>query len=150
MSSLRIFHFGGFQIAHHHSGKADTKITRSAQGLLAYLLLFRQRIHPREALASLFWGEYSEERARSCLSTALWRVRRVLEPHGVPRGTYLLTTPMGEIGFNQQSDYWLDVAVFEKRVSRVLAKSIQAMEAADAIALERSLELCEGKLNRKI
>jgi hypothetical protein len=57
---------------------------------------------------------------------------------------------MGEIGFNQQSDYWLDVAVFEKRVSRVLAKSIQAMEAADAIALERSLELCEGKLNRKI
>ena len=57
---------------------------------------------------------------------------------------------MGEIGFNQRSDYWLDVAVFEKKVSRVLAKSIQAMEAADAIALERSLELCEGRLNRKI
>jgi DNA-binding SARP family transcriptional activator len=53
---------------------------------------------------------------------------------------------MGEIGFNQQSDYWLDVAVFEKKVSSVLAKPIQAMEAADTIALERSLELCEGEL----
>lgn len=146
MSFLRICLFGGFQIAHHPSVKADTKITRSAQGLLAYLLLFRHRIHPREALAGLFWGDHSEERARSCLSTALWRVRRVLEPGSIPKGTYLLTTPTGEIGFNPESDYWLDVAVFEKKVSSVLAKPIQAMEVTDAIAVERSLELCEGEL----
>jgi hypothetical protein len=57
---------------------------------------------------------------------------------------------MGELRFNEQSDYWPDVAVFEKKVSRVLARPIQAMEAADAIALERSLELCEGELIRKI
>jgi len=68
MSSLRICLFGGFQITRKADVIPDAQITRSARDLLAYLLLFKQRIHPREALAGLFWGDHSEERARSCFA----------------------------------------------------------------------------------
>jgi DNA-binding SARP family transcriptional activator len=51
------------------------------------------------------------------LSTALWRLRQVLEPEGIPRGTYLIARP-GAVGFNCDSDYWLDVAAFEEGVGR--------------------------------
>ena len=145
MSSLRVFLFGGFQITHLGDCACERTLTRSVQALLAYLLLHR-RYHPRDTLLGLFWGDHSEERARSCLSTALWRVRRVLEPRGVPRGTYLLTTPTGEIGFNRDSDYWLDVAEFEKQVAISLHKPVKEMKPEDADELEAAIELCSGEL----
>ena len=78
MSSLRVFLFGGFQLAHDDNPTANSKITRGVKALLAYLLLFRHRMHPREVLAGVFWGDHSEDRARSCLSTAIWRLRQAL------------------------------------------------------------------------
>jgi len=145
MGTLRICLFGGVRIS--HDGQPPTAhVTRSVQSLLAYLALHRQRFHPREVLASVFWGEQSEERARSCLSTALWRLRGVLEPEGIPRGTYLVSTPMGEVGFNRGSNHWLDVAAFEKKVGTVLGKRVQEMEAGDAETLQDGLSLCTSEL----
>jgi DNA-binding SARP family transcriptional activator len=69
-----------------------------------------------------------------------------LEPRGIPRGTYLLTTSIGEVGFNRESDYWLDVGVFEKKIGQVLAQPIEGMAATDASELENTLELCTGEL----
>ncbi len=86
MATLRISLFGNIRIA-HADWAADVKITRAVLSLLAYLLVYRRRIHPREVLTALFWGDHSEERARSCLSTALWRLRRVLEPGDTAKGT---------------------------------------------------------------
>jgi DNA-binding SARP family transcriptional activator len=145
MRTLRICLFGSVRVS--HDGQLPTRhVTRSVQSLLAYLLLHRQRLHPREVLASVFWSEQSEERARSCLSTALWRLRGVLEANGVPKGTYLVTNPLGEIGFNRTSDHWLDVAAFEAEVNRVLAKSVQALAADDAGDLREALSLYTGEL----
>jgi len=146
MSSLRVFLFGGFQIAHHDHPTANSKMTRGVKALLAYLLLFRQRIHPREVLAGLFWGDHSEERARSCLSTALWRIRRVLEPEGIPKGTYLVTTSTGEVSFNQESSHWLDVAEFEETLSPCLRRPAQQSEVQDPCRLQSALELYTGDL----
>ena len=145
MATLRISLFGSIHVA-HAAWAPELKITRAVQALLAYLLLYRQRVHPREVLANLFWGDHCEGRARSCMSTALWRLRRALEPGGTTRGTYLVTTPMGEVGFNQQSDHWLDVAVFEEQVGLIVRKPIQAMEADDVRQLENGIHLYIGEL----
>jgi DNA-binding SARP family transcriptional activator len=96
---------------------SDGRLIRAVQSLLAWLLLNRRKAHARETLAAIFWGEQTEARARSCLSTALWRLRQVLEPDGVPRGTYLIAQP-SVVGFNCDSDYWLDVAAFEDGAGR--------------------------------
>ena len=97
-------------------------------------------------MAGVFWGDQSEERARSCLSTALWRLRGVLEGNGVPKGAYLVTNSLGEVGFNSASDHWLDVAVFEERLQAILAKPVQEMVPEDARELQDTLSLCTSEL----
>ena len=94
MEGLRISLFGTVRIVYTHGQTAP--LTPATQALAAYLILNRRRCHPRAVLAGQFWGGYDESRARDCLNTTLWRLRRVLEPKGTPRGTYLITTPTGE------------------------------------------------------
>lgn len=145
MSAVRIFLFGGVRIEHDGRPTAQ-KATRVVQALLAYLLLERHRSHARDVLVGLFWGDQSEESARGCLNTALWRLRRVLEPDGVPRGTYVANTAQGEIGFNRASDYWLDVAVFEEHANRVLGRPAGTATEADVEQLEGALALYTSDL----
>jgi len=140
MSILRVFLFGSVRLRHEVES-FDVKLTSGVQSLLAYLLLQRNRVHSRETLAGIFWGDYEKERARSCLNTALWRLRGALEPKGIPQGTYLITTPAGEIGFNPESDYWLDIAAFEAKAVLSLTKPPQALGGAEAGELENVLKL---------
>lgn len=145
MGTLRIRLLGIVQIS-HDGLSAQTKVLHQIKGLLAYLLLFRHRFHTREVLAGLFWGDQSEDRARKCLSTALWRLRKVLEPDGIRRGTYLVTTSRGEVGFKRDSDYRLDVASFKNHSSNSLAKPAHVLTTAEVCGLENALALYTGEL----
>ena len=145
MGRLRIYLLGTLRII-HDGHPEEMKLARSVRGLFAYLVLFRERIHARETLSGLFWGDSSEDRAHSSLSTALWRLRKTLEPKGIPRGTYLLSTGTGEVGFNRQSDYWLDVAEFESRAAQILAKPCQTLAAGEVCGLEDASALYTGDL----
>ena len=116
MSILTVSLFGSMQVSSDR-GSVEIKLTRTISTLLAYLLLERHRMHPREILAELFWGDHNQENARNCLNTAVWRLRRSLESRQFSYTQYILTSD-GEIGFNRDSDYWLDVAVFEDQVNR--------------------------------
>jgi DNA-binding SARP family transcriptional activator len=98
-------------------------------------------------LAGFFWGDHIDDRARRCLSSALWRLRRVLEPDGIRPGTYLLTST-AEVGFNWNSNHWLDVAIFEEQVGQILSKPSPAMEEADVQKLAQALQVyCGGLLS---
>jgi DNA-binding SARP family transcriptional activator len=145
MGTLQIHLFGSIRL-YQAQQPNQIKLTRSVSNLLAFLLLHRYRLYPREVLAGVFWGNQGEEQARKSLSTAIWRLRRLLEPEAIPKGTYLRTTSMGEVGFNQDSDHWLDVAVFEDKVSHILAKKTGEMNPEDTLQLENALRLCESEL----
>ena len=77
---FRVFLFGNVQISHDHQPASASKMTRTVQQLLAFLLIEPSRLHNRDVLTSLAWADRPQEQARSCLSTALWRLRQVLEP----------------------------------------------------------------------
>ncbi|MBI5015277.1 MAG: hypothetical protein HZB55_07265 [Deltaproteobacteria bacterium] len=128
------------------AGEPPVPLGRTARSLLAFLLVHRHRLHARESLSGVFWGDASEERARSCLSTALWRLRQVLEPPGVARGSCLVTTPTGDVGFRRSPDHWLDVATFEEQVTRVTSRPFHAAEPDHARGLEEALALYVGDL----
>lgn len=145
MSVLSVFLFGDVEIRHNVFPIKKT-LTRATKGLFAYLLLQRNHACQRDVLADLFWGDRPQESARSCLSTALWRLRDVLEPSSVPRGTYLITTTSGEISFNWESDHWYDLGVFEEQVNRALSLSIQDLLPTQARKLERALQLHRREL----
>ena len=109
---LRIWLFGGVRVE-HTAAQGTIVLTRSVEALLAFLVLRRERPIARETLTGVFWGDQPEERARCCLNTALWRLRRALEPDGIPRGSYLVGTSAGQIALNQTGDMWIDVEEFK-------------------------------------
>ncbi len=95
--------------------------TLSSQSLLAYLVMHRERPQPRFRLASLFWGERPERKARASLSTALWHIR-----HCLPPGDFILADSH-TVQFDPCSDPWLDVDEFERGVSQ---EGIPALRSA--------------------
>jgi DNA-binding SARP family transcriptional activator len=142
MSSLRILLFGMPSIA--HDNQVIAQVPRTMLSLLGYLLQ-QPRSYHRDLLADLFWPDYPQTRARNCLNTTLWRLRGLLEPAGTPRGTFLVTAPTGEVGFNWESNHWLDVMAFGTQLGRALSQPIHEMRAADAQVLESTLELYTGE-----
>ncbi len=145
MGTLRIWLFGRLRLDHENF-PVDPALLHPVQSLFAYLLLHRERTHSREMLADVFWGNRSDGKARRCLNTALWRLRSALEPEGIDRGAYLISTDAGELGFNCASDHWLDVAVFEERVRQALASPSHQVEEADVQCLRESMQLCRAEL----
>jgi DNA-binding SARP family transcriptional activator len=143
MGVLQIRLFGRFRVVYDDGTEA--KMTPTAQTLLAYLLVQRAYC-TRDVLACLCWGDQPDDQARSCLSTALWRLRRSLETDEVPHGTYLLTTTTGEVGFNWESRHWLDLSTFEHEVKRVLALPPEALDPSHASSLQNAQALCTGDL----
>jgi DNA-binding SARP family transcriptional activator len=142
---LHVSLFGGFNI--ELEGTDERKgLTQTTQSLLVYLLLFRHKTHSREILAATFWREYPQARARNCLNTALWRLRRYLEPKGTPPGTYLISSPAGELGFNLQCGYWLDVDVFEKQIVSLQYIPAEKIQEEDITRLESAIQLYSGDL----
>lgn len=140
MTQLRISLFGGVEVAHDHT-PPNVKITRIIQNLLVYLVVTRHSTRPREVLAGLFWGEQSESHAKHCLNTALWRLRKILEPTGIERGAYLITTAAGEVGFNGDADIWFDVAQFDDNVKNLINKPIVHVQSEDVSKLENAVSL---------
>jgi DNA-binding SARP family transcriptional activator len=112
---------------------------------LAFLLL-HQYLIPREVLMDVFWMDHSPDRARSSLTTALWRLRHLLEPEHVQPGTYLITRSTGEVGFNWDSNYSLDSKSFESHIYPVLRRPLADLRAEDVRQIEEVLTLYRGDL----
>lgn len=145
MNSLRISLFGRMQITHQEQELAG-RPSRLAYDLLAYLLLNGRRYHPRERLVNLFWPDHAPNRARNCLSTTLWRLRRRLEPGDTPPGTYLLTSAKGDVSFNWASDHWLDVVVFETELEAVITRPLADVTPQEIDNLATTLDLYSENL----
>ncbi|PKN92465.1 MAG: response regulator receiver protein [Chloroflexi bacterium HGW-Chloroflexi-6] len=146
MNNLRISLFGSVRVENDLNPANNAKLTNTISTLLAYLILYRQRAHPRDVLASLLWSDYPQERARGCLNTALWRLRQVLEPSGVPPGTFLLSTAMGELSFNCQANVWIDVVEFERIIKMAIAIPYEAALTEKIHELETTINLYKGDL----
>lgn len=145
MGILRVALLGGVRVT-HNDWRNESKLTREIQSLLAYLLLQRHRAHSREILADVFWGEQSHDKARRALNTALWRLKKILEPEGIPAGTYLFSAHSGEVGFNRKSQYWLDVEVFEQEANHLITYPPEMAEERNIQGFEKTLDLYKGEL----
>jgi DNA-binding SARP family transcriptional activator len=142
---LRISLLGTFEVL-RDDWPGPARLTRAAETLFAYLVIGRRRSHARDELAGTFWGDAAEDRARNCLNTALWRIRRVLEPDARSRGRYIESTPTGDIRFGTRGGYWLDVAVFEEALDALLPMPAERLAADELGRLGAAVELYAGDL----
>jgi DNA-binding SARP family transcriptional activator len=122
------------------------RLTRGAEKLFAYLVLQRRRGHPRDELAGTFWGDMPEDRARNCLNTTLWRIRRALEPDDRSRGRYIETRPSGDIQFGPTGGFWLDVAILEEALDALLPLPAERLDDDDLRRLGAAVDLYSGDL----
>lgn len=148
MSTLAFSLFGRVQVRTSTSS-TPVKIPPSSLLLLAYLLLHPDRCLARDLILGEFWAEQSQEKAKNCLNTALWRLRSALREVKCPARNYLICTSDGDVGFNWASDYWLDVQQFEEQILTALSVDPadltpdQLESAGNALALYRG-DLMEG------
>jgi DNA-binding SARP family transcriptional activator len=77
MCRLIVHLFGKFQV--QRDGQSlDGWNARKGPELLAYLLLYREHPHTRQALADLLWPENTTEQSMKYLRHTLWQLQTVL------------------------------------------------------------------------
>ncbi len=116
------------------------------QELFCYLLLYRDRPHPRETLANLLWSESPGPRSKRYLRKALWRLQAGLEPAVTGSSDPLLLLESGWVQFNPAANLWLDVATFEQAFSMAQGVPGTELDAPCAQVLRQAVELYQGDL----
>ncbi|MCP4518235.1 MAG: hypothetical protein GY824_23770, partial [Delftia sp.] len=105
-------------------GAAITVDRRKALALLAYLAL-TGRAHSRDALATLFWPEHDQRKARAGLRSALASLKSALRQaqdvalgEGWADTAHPLDIDRETIGLNPDAQVWLDVTEFQARLAQ--------------------------------
>src|SRR5262245_25050372 len=78
MARLRLQLLGGFR-ARIEAGSLLRLPTRKSGAMLSYLAVPPGRVHPRDKLAALLWGEIPGSQARGSLRQTLFRIRRAVD-----------------------------------------------------------------------
>lgn len=121
------------------------------QNLFAYLILtqyrspFRNGLR-RERLANLFWEDQPEKKARRCLSTALWRLRREFQENYLDQTDTFITATSEQVSINFEVAPWLDVDQFEQAAIRGMSKPLAMMNSLHVESLEKAVHLYTGEL----
>jgi DNA-binding SARP family transcriptional activator len=116
------------------------------QEVLCYLLLHRDRPHPRETLADLLWGKTTTAQSRRYLRKALWQLHAALDSQCNPSDGCLLLTEPDWVQVNPEANLWLDVAVFEQAYR--LAQDVPGRELDPQLVhtLQGAVDLYRGDL----
>lgn len=112
--------------------------TRKAIAMLAYLALTEQ-IQARDTLATLFWPEYDQTRARASLRRTLSALNKALDKYG-------LDIQRETIGIDPEADFWVDVKQFQQLLQEVEkhGHNIEVVCPRCLSRLERAVELYQG------
>jgi DNA-binding SARP family transcriptional activator len=142
MDSLRIRMFGRLRVELDARGMVSLN-ARKLQELLGYLFIFRNRPHPREILASLFWENYNTPHSKKCLRQSLWLLQGALDQ---PDSSPLLVLEDEWVRINPEASYWLDVDQFESIYTRYLDVPSSSLNSEDLQQLHLAAGLYQGNL----
>ena len=95
---VRLYLLGAFRI--EHRGAAIHLPRRKVESLLAYLVLHPEE-HTRDHLATLFWGDFTDDQARASLRNSLTVLRKTF-------GDELLLTDRETVQLNPAFPLWVD------------------------------------------
>jgi DNA-binding SARP family transcriptional activator len=116
------------------------------QELFCYLLLHRDRPHPREALASLLWGDTPTAQSKKYLRQVLWQLQGALRCHVESVANRTLLIDSDWVQLNSAALLWLDVADFERAASLGRSEPSENLNAGALRTLQTAVELYQGHL----
>lgn len=144
MSLLRCHLFGKFSVQRDDQYVRGLEASKG-QELLSYLLIGRNRCHPRETLANLLWSDSSTERSKKYLRQALWHLQVALESDK-SSGQQVLTVEHDWVQLNLRSEVWLDVAMFEQALTTTQSTPGGQLDSSSAQLLKSAVALYKGDL----
>jgi predicted ATPase len=125
-AALRLSVFGSFQL------ECDSELlrlpTRKVESLLAYLALHPDP-HPREKLAALLWGDFTDEQARASLRNALTALRKSL-------GSDFIRADRETVQLNPKAGLWVDAVTFRAQAEAFASTALPDLGAVE-VALYR-------------
>jgi len=131
VARLRLALLGAFQAS--LDGRPLTHFASDkVRALLAYLAVEANRPHSREALATLLWPGWPQQKALYYLRNALSGLRKLLEERQA--NTPFLWITHDTLQFNASSDYWLDVTEFQRLVALPRPQALDVPAEADWMA----------------
>jgi DNA-binding SARP family transcriptional activator len=119
-------------------------VSLKEQELLCYLVLRRDRAHPREMIAGILWGGATVERSKKYLRNELWRLRNDTFPPDA--SAPLLTATKESIGLNPEAKVWCDVEALESAFAIVRGKAAADLRSGEVAVLEKAIQLYRGPL----
>ena len=134
--------FGQLSIARERRA-LDAPTGSKAQQLLAYLLIYRDRSHSREGLASLLWSDVSTMQSKKYLRQALWQLRSATAS-AADGGLLDITSDWARL--NPRAALQLDVASFEQAFARTRGIAGTDLDDVQVAALQSAVELYRGDL----
>jgi DNA-binding SARP family transcriptional activator len=135
--------FGKF-LAQRNQQKVAGLDACKEQELLSYLLIYRNRPHARESLASLLWSNTSTERSKKYLRQAIWHLVSALEESDAePR---LLQVEHDWVQLNLNDESWADVAAFDRAFVSVQGVSAAQLDDSTIELLKHAVALYKGEL----
>lgn len=144
MANLRIQLFGRFTVCCDGRELAGLDAGKS-QELLCYLLVNRDRPHPRETLAGLLWGDASTERSKKYLRQALWHLQTVLDAGG-ESSRMVLRAEHDWVQLDERAEVWLDVGDFERAFEAARGERGKGLGDEKAEELRAAVQLYRGDL----
>jgi DNA-binding SARP family transcriptional activator len=140
MPCLRVQVLGGFTV--YRTGDGLVPIASSCRPVLGYLLTHRHRHRrvSRVELAETLWADRDGTRARRCLSTALWRLKKSTGS----RPSLLVYQGADEVSFNWEAPAWVDSVAMELRVQPLLRVKPEMLRHEDVARLTRGVRLYRG------
>jgi len=114
------------------------------QELFSYLLVHRNRPHPRESLASLLWANTSTERSKKYLRQALWHIATALQDSGTEQK--LLQVEHDWVQLKMQPGVWADVVVFDDAFAVAQGIAAAKLDTATVTRLKEAVEVYKGDL----
>ncbi len=130
-AGLHIYLLGPLRI--ERDGVAIVLPRRKVESLLAYLLLHPEQ-QMRDHLATLFWGDSPEDKARHSLRTALVTLRRHIDEA-------LLITDREHVQLNPDFRLWVDL-----RELLAIGRRVDDLDLLTAGRLQAALALWQGEL----
>ena len=116
------------------------------QELLSYLLLHRDRPHPRETLAGVLWGDAPGEKSKKYLRHALWQLQTALETPRAKMEAEMFVVGHERVQLNLPAGVWFDVAALEEAYARVKGRAGVDLDEPCAELLQQAVQLYRGDL----
>jgi DNA-binding SARP family transcriptional activator len=114
------------------------------QELLCYLLLHRDKAHPREALADALWGEYESIHSRKYLRQSLWQLHAGVPAPGAARLSSLIRQRPAWIELHLDDAVWVDSVELENVFHSVRGKC--PLHPDDVPRVVQAVQLYRGDL----